>query len=115
MEETLNKWDQMKKDDGSLLTSNVTYMYNIICADEQHLLQFQVSFHEGIFFQAQVANAGCGLCTLNNIFQKELLTYEQSNEIADKLWIQQILVLNMSPLKPLTPMRSNSGDYNITE
>ena len=114
MEETLNKWDQMKKDERSLLTSNVTYMYNIICADEQHLLQFQVSFHEGIFFQAQVANAGCGLCTLNNIFQKELFTYEQLNEIADKLWIQQILVLNMSPLQPLTPMRSNSGDYNIT-
>ena len=64
-------------------------------------------------FKAQLQGSTTlrGMCALNNAFGKNLLQPDLINQIADKIWLQQVNHLDISD--ELEKFRSLHGDYNL--
>ena len=68
---------------------------------------------ESQFFQTQGLWPLCGLCVLNNSLQKEVFCYKELCEIADELWMMQILDQQIPLSNELQALRGKYGDFSF--
>ena len=68
----------------------------------------------GYFLQRQtIASNMCGLCCLNNMYQRLAFTKTTLDNIADALWYRHWQEFKIDPIESVQPMRSQIGDYSI--
>ena len=63
------------------------------------------------FMQIQGYSNYCGVCALNNLMGKEVVSVERMNNIADDLWLRQVEQLQLSLTEILQCHRDITGFY----
>ena len=66
---------------------------------------------DNAFFQSQGASLLCGVCAINNSVGREIVTVEDLDIVADKLFIESIHKGEINLTGPFLPTRSPFRDY----
>lgn len=68
---------------------------------------------DNTFFQSQGSSLLCGVCAINNSVGKEIVTVNDLDIVADKLFIKSIHEGEIDLTGPVVPTRSPLGDYFV--
>ena len=111
--QTLQEWYTLTPDEKSHFYRNVIYAVTII---NREASSNEVKVAGTVpFMQIQGASNYCGLCGLNNILQKEVISVKHMNNIADDLWLRQVeeCALGLSLKGNLQYHRDINGFYSF--
>ena len=107
----LHGWSNLTSEERNSFYGNVRYALTII---NRRLPSNQVKLAGTVpFMQLQGASNYCGLCALNNLLGKEVVTIEQMNNIADDLWLRQLEQCEQSLTHTLQCHRDINGFYSF--
>ena len=109
----INNWQNVSDGEKNNLSINMRYAAGVLCSATVILKLEQTRDHSGCFLQKQGTSNMCGLCCLNNMYQDTVFSQGTLDDIADDLWYQHWLSMEMEPIDPVQAMRSQIGDYSI--
>ena len=92
---------------------NVRYASSVLQSSSNNPLLNVIKRPSEPFLQQQAGSNLCGLCVLNNLYQREKFLFSELNDVADNLWHSHWTEMGMSPTEPVQSMRSTMGDYSI--
>ena len=109
--QSLHMWCNLTSVERNNLYSNVRYAVTII---HRQAPSYQVKNAGTLpFMQLQGNSNYCGLCALNNLLGKDILSVQRMNNVADDLWLRQIEQCGQCLTDSLQCHRDISGFYSF--
>lgn len=105
-------YKSISKDQKAVFQKYVTYIVDVIGNPSSGANQLLICrLTDNAFFQSQGASLLCGVCAINNSVGREIVTVEDLDIVADKLFIESIHKGEINLTGPFLPTRSPFGDY----
>lgn len=113
MKQILNNWQLLSNDQRINLHNNTRYIIEVI--NRHSATSVQTIRHAGTlpFMQLQGQSHYCGMCAINNLVGKEMITCNEIDNIADDIWLKQSEVCGLSPTDEFQSHRSSLGDHSL--
>ena len=109
--QSLHEWCNLTPAERTNLYGNVRYAVTII---DRGTPSHQIKNAGTLpFMQLQGASNYCGLCAVNNLLGKEIVSVQRMNNIADDLWLRQIEQCGQFLTENLQCHRDINGFYSF--
>ena len=101
---SVENWEMLTCQEKNNLSMNVWYASSVLQSSSNNPSLNVIKRPAEPFLQQQAGSNLCGLCVLNNLYQREKFLFSELNDIADNLWHSHWTEMGMSPTEPVQSM-----------